>query len=105
MSCKYFSPKRPGETVTLTFDFSNVLGTTETITSSTWTAEVREGEDVSPTISMVVGSPTISGDLVSHLIGSGIDETTYGIVCEINTNTSQVVQGVGLLKVDANCGD
>lgn len=105
MGCKYFSPKRPGESVMLTFDFSNVLGSSETISSSTWTVEVREGEDADPTTTMVVGAPSTSGALVSHLIGSGIDETVYAIVCKINTSLSQEIHGVGLLKIDLNCQD
>lgn len=104
MACnEYFSPKRPGEIITLTFDFANVLGTGETITVSTWTVEVREGVDSDPTTSMVVGAANISDELVSHLIGSGIDDNIYAIVCEIDTSSSQKIQGTGMLKIDLNC--
>jgi hypothetical protein len=105
MATKYFGPKRPGETITLGFNFVNVLASGETIDDSTWTVELREGTDSDPTTTMVIESPIISGTRVSHLIGSGIDENIYAIVCEIDTSLSQKIHGVGLLKVDLNRRD
>lgn len=96
---QYFSSKRVGETITLTFNFSRLLGTGETINSATWSIEVVDGVDASPS-SMISGSESISGSKVSQLVTGGVHDVVYRMVCAVTTSTGQIIHGTGLLKVD-----
>jgi hypothetical protein len=102
MAQDYFSPKRTGETIALTFDFVNVLGSTETISSATWSVEVVEGVDASPS-NMIQGSETVIATKVSQLITGGIDGVVYRMVCQADTSTGQEIQGTALLAVKDDC--
>jgi len=94
----FFSPKRTGESLIITFDFKKILVTGETISTSTWSVGVRTGSDSSPS-SMISGSPSIVGSQVSHKIIGGVDSTVYQIVCSVSTSLGQIIEGVGLLHV------
>lgn len=102
MSCakkEYFNPKRQTETVMVIFNFEKALSSTETIDASEWSVEVEEGIDASPTTTMVIGSPIISGFRVSHLIGSGVVDAVYEIVGQATTSLGQVLEGTGLIRI------
>lgn len=99
MSINFFTYKRSGETITLTFDFRKLLGTGETVSSADWDVEVVEGTDASPT-DMIYGNTTVSGAKASQLITGGVDGNVYRMICSINTSTGQIVQGTALLEVD-----
>ena len=102
MACtkrKYFPSKRQTETVMVTFNFEKALTSTETVDASEWSVEVEEGTDASPTTTMVIGSPIISGFRVSHLIGSGIMDVIYEIVGQATTSLGQVLEGTGLIQI------
>jgi len=94
----FFSPKRTGETLIITFDFRNILTTGETIESSVWSVGVKSGSDPSPS-SMLSGSPSISGTLVSHKVTGGVDKTVYSLLGQIVTSIGQTIEGVGLVHV------
>ena len=65
-----FSPKDPLETDIFTFDFTQVLGVSETIASTTVVIDVRSGYDPSPN-SMLVGFPVINGSQVGQMLTGG----------------------------------
>jgi len=98
---KYFSPKRTDETIALTFDFKNVIASSETIVDANWLVEVVDGVDNTPNSTMVIGSEGISGTQVTQLIGSGVDGVVYRMVCKIITDAGpQTIAGIGLLVID-----
>ena len=94
----YFSLKRTGETITLTFDFKKLVGTGETISSAEWQVEVVEGVDAAPG-DMESGAPSISGLLVSQLITGGVVGNTYRMICRATTSANQIIDGTALLEV------
>lgn len=102
MAKDYFSPKRTGETIALTFDFVNVLGSTETISSAVWSVEVVEGTDASPG-DMISGSETVASTKVTQLITDGVNRVVYRMVCQANTSMGQEIQGTALLEVNDDC--
>lgn len=99
---KYFSPKRVGETISLTFDYVQALASGETISTSNWSVEVVEGVDGNPS-AMLAGAPGINGTKVSHLIQGGIDGVLYCIIGSVDTSLGQTIEGTGLLEVNDNC--
>jgi len=87
-----------GETKTYTFDFTSALAVGETISTKTVTATVYSGTDASPS-SVVSGSATSSGAVVSQLITGGTLGVLYELLCTITTSASQTLQQVGFLAI------
>ena len=80
-----YSAKDPGDTVTLSWDFSSVLASGEAINTYTW--EITDPESLSSDFSsMLSGSPTLSGNIVSQDVTAGQDGTSYRY--RITTTTS-----------------
>lgn len=86
-----FSDKAQAEKETFTFDFVRLLGTGETISTSTWTVTVKAGTDPTPS-SMLSGAPAVAGTKVSHLIQGGVLDTRYCIKCQITTSAGQTLE-------------
>lgn len=93
-----FSPKRVPERLTYGFDFKNVLGSGESISSTGWSIISIQPMGVSVT-GMIVGSPTIDGTKVFQQIQGGTDSTTYSVVCQITTNLTNIIEENALLPV------
>ena len=93
-----FSYKITNDSEQFTFDYTPVMGSSETISSATCTAVVKEGTDASPS-SILVGSPTWSGFKVSQRISGGLDGVTYSIQMTITTSASNTYTVVGDLPV------
>ena len=93
-----FSYKITTENEQFTFDYSPVLGTTETISSATCTVEVKEGTDPSPS-SIKSGSPAISGSTVTQRILGGLDGVIYRLEMTATTSVGNVYTIVGDLPV------
>jgi hypothetical protein len=93
-----FSYKITNDSEQFTFDYTPVMGSSETINSATCTAVVKEGTDVSPS-SILVGSPSINGFKVSQRISGGIDGVTYSIQMTATTSLSNIYTVVGDLPV------
>jgi hypothetical protein len=91
-------PKRIGETKTYVFDFSSDLAVGETISSATVTATVYSGTDASPS-SILSGSDSTSGAVVSQNITAGTLGVIYELICAATTSLNQVLQQVGLLAI------
>ena len=84
-----FSYKITTENEQFTFDFSPIMASSETISSASCTIEVKEGTDPSPN-SIKVGSPSISGQLVSQRISGGLDGVIYRIEMSVTTSLTNV---------------
>jgi hypothetical protein len=95
-----FSTKRTPERLTYGFDFRNVLGSGESITSAGWSIVSVTPTGV-PVTGMLVGSSTISGTRVFQQIQSGTDGVLYSVVCQITTNYSSpnIIEENALLPV------
>lgn len=94
------SPKRPSETLFCPpqgFDFTPVLGATETISTATLGVEVYTGVDSSPVT--LSGSYSINGPVVMQLFTGGQTGTIYNLRCSIITSLGQEILLVGLLYV------
>ena len=93
-----FSYKITTENEQFTFDYSPVLGTTETILSATCTVEVKEGTDPTPS-AILVGSPSISGSQVAQRVSGGLDGVIYRLQMTATTSATNVYTIVGDLPV------
>jgi flagellar biosynthesis protein FliR len=92
-------PKRLGETVVLnTFNFLSLLAVGETISSATVTATVYTGVDPSPS-SMISGSATISGSIVSQKVAGGVLGVVYELLCSAVTSAGQTLLLAGYFAV------
>lgn len=89
-----FTDKDPSEVVRLGVDFSNLLATGETI--STTAVSIRTAAGVSQP-SMLSGSPTDSSGIVRQLITGGVAGTSYKLSFTITTSTGQtLIEGADL---------
>jgi len=69
------------------FDFTSQLATGETITGApTVTISVVSGVDTNPS-SHLIGSPSVSGNIVSQVIGTLVGGVVYNLVATISTNS------------------
>lgn len=105
-----FSPKRVIETEIFTVDFTSMLGPRETIKPNTvgepgnvvWTCTVVTGVDAN-VAALIQGAPTVTGGMVSQMIGSGLPSVEYAPICTVKTSLGQTLvlptYGDGLLLV------
>ena len=82
------NPKLVSDTLNYQFDFTSRLSVGETITTQTVTASVYSGVDASPS-SIVSGSATQSGAVVTQLITGGVGGVVYELKCAITTSLGQ----------------
>lgn len=96
-----FSYKLTTESEQFTFDYSPVLGSSETISTSTCNVEVKEGTDSNPTAILPGGanSGTILGSKVAIRVSGGLDGVTYRLEMSVTTSLSNVYTIVGDLPV------
>jgi hypothetical protein len=93
-----FSYKLTTENELFTFDFSPILGSSETISSATCTVEVKDGTDPNPN-NIKIGVPAVSGDLVVQRVSGGLNGVTYRLIMTITTSLTNVYTLVGDLPV------
>jgi hypothetical protein len=93
-----FSYKIITESELFTFDFSQVLLPSETISTATCTVLVMDGTDTNPT-NILIGSAAISNKTASQRIANGVTEVTYRLVMTITTSNGNTYVGVGDLSM------
>jgi hypothetical protein len=98
-----FSYKITTESEQFTFDFSPVLGSSETISGATCVVQVKEGTDANPS-NILVGTPSwiVSGTATQKAIqriANGVDGVTYSIQMTVTTSLSNIYTVVGDLPV------
>ncbi len=92
------TPKSPSEEFAYAFDLTERLGDGDTVSSVAFSIEVYEGAD--PQVStMLTGSPSVNGALVSHKIRGGVNGTTYYLEALATTTDGEKIAGSGLLLV------
>ena len=90
--------KLAGETKTITFDFTSLLASGETISTQQCAATVYSGTDATPS-AIISGSASASGAVVSQKVTAGTVGVIYSIVCTITTSLTQTLQLSGFLAV------
>lgn len=94
-----FPPKRQGETANYEFDFLSSLAIGETISTQSVAASVFTGVDASPS-SIISGSATASGSIVTQKLTAGVVGVVYTLICTITTSASQTLQLAAYLYVE-----
>ena len=82
--------KQPGETRQFSMDFSSLLGSAETLSTSAVTA--------SPS-GLTLGVTSISGGTVLFSVAGGTHGVKYRIEVTVNTSASAVLIGDGILRI------
>jgi hypothetical protein len=95
-----FSYKITTESELFTFDFSQVLSPSETISTATCTVIVMDGTDTNPS-AILVGSSVISNMTASQRVANGVSEVTYRLEMTITTSQGNTYVGIGDLPVYA----
>jgi len=93
-----FQGKYSGETKTYTWDFTSQLAVGETISTQSVAATVYSGTDASPS-SIISGSASASGAIVSQKITAGTVGVTYLLTCTITTSATQTLILTALLSI------
>jgi hypothetical protein len=93
-----FTYKLTTESELFSFDFSQVLAATETISTANCSVLVVDGEDTNPS-SILTGTVSISGSKASIRVIDGISEVTYRLVMTIVTSSTNTYTAVGDLPV------
>lgn len=91
-------PKYAAETISVEFDFSAMLAVGETISTQSCTAAVYSGTDATPS-SVISGSATASGAVVTQKLTGGTLGVIYTITCSITTSASQTLALSGYLVI------
>ena len=88
--------KQAEETRTYSMDFSNLMASTETISSiDSVLSELRGGG----TSDLTLASETIVAQTVTLIISGGTKAHTYRVEITITTSGGSILQGDGLLKI------
>ncbi len=95
-----YNAKDPDEDLSYGMDFTNLLGSGETISTASVTVSTYVGTDASPS-ALLAASPAISSPIVYQRISGGLEGVTYRIKYRISTNQSRVLVAAGYLPVDA----
>lgn len=98
MNRQEFPPKYTGSTELVKFDFTSDLASGETISTKSVACTVYSGTDASPS-SMVSGSATSSGAIVTQKITGGTVGVVYELLCTITTSLGQTLTKPGFLAV------
>ena len=94
------SPKDSEEVISLTFDYTGLLASGETVASASVRMAVRTGAD--PDVgTMLAGGAVIDGHVVSHLVRNGVHGVDYLAACLATTSHGQVLKIAGILPARA----
>jgi hypothetical protein len=93
-----FSYKITTESELFTFDFSQVLSPSETISTANCAVIVMNGVDNNPN-NIIVGSAVISGQTASQRIANGVNDVTYRLSMTVTTSQGNTYVGVGDLNI------
>jgi hypothetical protein len=95
-----FPSKDTGETNTYNVQFDDRLQVGETISSVAVTVLVYSGTDTDPS-TIVSGSPTFSGSIVSFTITAGVIGVIYVVVVTVTSSLANVYVKEGFLAIVA----
>ena len=95
-----FSYKLTTESELFSFDFSQILNPTETLSTASCSVIVMDGTDNNSS-AILDGSPTISGNKANQRITGGVSEVTYRLVMTVLTSQTNTYTAVGDIPVYA----
>jgi hypothetical protein len=84
--------KTPGESLTFSMEFANILDDGEFITSIVSVVELNTSD-------LTIGTPTQNGTQVLSRIQGGIDGNDYAVLFSVLTSEANTRQGGGILFV------
>lgn len=90
--------KIAAEVKNVTFDFTSLLASGETISTQVVTAAVYSGTDAAPS-AIISGAASASGSVVTQKITGGTTGVIYELTCTITTSLGETLILVGLLAV------
>lgn len=93
-----FSYKITTESELFTFDFTQVLSPSETISTAVCTVIVMNGDDPTPN-NIIIGSAVINNQTASQRIANGVNDVTYRLIMTITTSQSNTYVGIGDLNI------
>lgn len=93
-----FSYKFTTETKSLSFDFTQVLASGETLSTVTCTIVVVDGVDASPA-SVLAGGASIIGTKIYQKVQNGVAGVTYRLIATVTTSASNTLVAIGDLPV------
>lgn len=103
MNAGDFTAKTPDDREYFAFDYARQLGTSEVISSATWTASVISGTLDTTGTGLISGTATISGSKVSQLIVGGSVDHQYCLTCKATTDRPQTLVLSGHVWVRGAC--
>jgi len=87
-----FDPKRPGEVDVFGCQFVRRLYVAETIESSLVKCVLKDDATETNITSMVVGTPSVLGTVVSQMIDEGVEMTWYTLIFRVTTSTGRTLE-------------
>lgn len=93
------SGKAVNETVITSMEFSPVLTDAETLSGASVAVSLYDGS-TAVTTSMLVGSPTISGTVVTQTVTGGADAHIYRLRYTVTTSLGRVLIASSFLPID-----
>ena len=93
-----FSYKFTTENKPLSFDFSEVLSTGETLSTSSCSVLVLDGTDTNPN-AILDGGTNIIGPRVYQQVQDGVAGVTYRLVVTVTTSSGSTLVAIGDLPV------
>jgi hypothetical protein len=93
-----FTYKLTTENELFSFDFSQVLGPAETLSTATCTVIVMNGTDTNPS-AILFGGANITGQKANQRVYNGISEVTYRLIMTVTTSAGNTFVGLGDLPV------
>jgi bifunctional N-acetylglucosamine-1-phosphate-uridyltransferase/glucosamine-1-phosphate-acetyltransferase GlmU-like protein len=93
-----FSYKFVAENKPLSFEFSEVLASGESLSTASCSVIVLDGTDASPS-SLLSGSATITGTKVYQRVHNGTAGVTYRIIVTVTTSAGSTLVAVGDIPV------
>jgi hypothetical protein len=93
-----FTYKLTTENELFSFDFSQVLAPTETLSTASCSVILMSGTDASPS-SILYGSASITGSKASQRVYNGVSECTYRLVMTVTTSNANTFTLVGDLPI------
>ena len=93
-----FSYKFVNEIKPLSFDFSQVLASGETLSTSTCSVLVIDGVDANPS-ALLSGGTSIVSSTVYQQVQNGVSGVTYRLVVTVTTSSGSTLVALGDLPV------
>ena len=91
--------KQPAEVRKYSMDFSNLIGSSESILTSGVYPKVESELIIGGNSDLSITSKQVEGNTVSFFCSGGTDGKSYRIEVTIVTNAEQIFEGDGILRV------